>query len=65
MKSSVRWTSSSGRSFPNSNLRESATEQLTVLGVGHARDNERYQQMLTELREIAESFAKIVAALKN
>jgi hypothetical protein len=40
-------------------------EWRTVLGVGHGRDNERYQQMLTELREIVESFAKIVAELKN
>jgi hypothetical protein len=30
-----------------------AMEQRTVLGVCHGCDNERYQQMLTELREIA------------
>jgi hypothetical protein len=40
-------------------------EQRTVLGVGHGRDNERYQQTLTELREIAESFAKIIAEFKK
>ena len=40
-------------------------EQRTVLGAGHGRDNERYQQMLTELREIAEAFAKIIAEFKN
>ena len=60
MRSSVRWTSSSARSCPNSNLRDYVNGTAN-----HGRDNERYQQMLTELREIAESFAKIVAELKN
>jgi hypothetical protein len=42
-----------------------AMEQRPVLGVSHGRDNERYQQMQTELREIAESVAKIIAEFKN
>jgi hypothetical protein len=40
-------------------------EQRTVLGAGHGRDTSASQQMLTELGEIAESFAKIIAEFKK
>jgi hypothetical protein len=34
-------------------------------GAGHGRDTSASQQMLTELREIAESFAKIIVEFKK
>ena len=65
MRSSVRWTSSSARSCPNSNLRDYAIGNSGLFSASACRDNECYRQTLTELREIVESFAKIIAEFKK